>query len=1066
MGIGRFSIDRPVFAMVISIFILIVGAIAYSTLPAAQYPEVAPPTVVVTATYPGATAKVVADTVATPIEQEVNGVEDMLYMYSQSTSDGSMTLTVTFKLGTDLDKAQVLVQNRVAVAQPRLPDEVKQIGVTTRKNSPDLLMVVHLLSPDNTYDQLYISNYALIQVRDTLLRLPGVGDIQMFGARDYSMRLWLDPDRVADLGLTAGDVVNAVRGQNVQVAGGQLAQPPVPTNRAFEPSVTLQGRLIEPDAFSKIIIKSGTDGRVVRVGDVGRVELGAQDYTTNSYLSGKTAVAMLISQQPGTNALATAKRVIATMEKLKQNFPKGIDYRIAYNPTEFIAKSIQELIRTIYEAVALVVVVVLLFLQRWRASLIPILSIPVSLIGTFAVMAALGFSINNLTLFGLVLAVGIVVDDAIVVVENVERHLSAGNSPKEAARKTMDEVGGAVISIALVLSAVFIPTSFIPGISGEFYRQFALTIAVATIISAFNSLTLSPALASLVLKRHDAEENKPKGPGWRERVERGLDTFFARFNQGFDWVAERYGRVVGRVTRIPKQMLLVYAVLITATIVLFMRVPTGFIPTLDQGYCIISIQLPSGASLERTDEIVKQVDDIARHTPGIDRGVDFAGFSGATRTIASNSGAIFAGFEPFETRIPRGLTANKIIADLRKRVMAVQGAFVLVLPPPPIRGIGTAGGFSMRIEDRGGRGTQILEKATKELALAANRTPGLTSVYSPFYADVPELFVDVDRTKAQMLNVPVNNVFEALEVYLGSSYINDFNLLSRTFRVTAQADGRFRLDRDTISRLRTRNANGDMVQLGSVVDYRETIGTNRYPRYNLYPAAEINGDTIPGFSSGQAIKAMEKLAADNLPDGLTYEWTDLSYQEKNTGNSAVLIFPLSVLFVFLVLSAQYESWTLPFAIILIVPMCLFSAMGGIALLGMDDNILTQIGFIVLVGLASKNAILIVEFARQQEIEGKSRMTAVLEACRLRLRPILMTSFAFILGVVPLMISAGAGAEMRQAIGTAVFFGMLGVTFFGLVFTPVFYVVVRNTVDAFTARRAVRLESAGGTVTPS
>ncbi len=1047
MNIGHFSIDRPVFAMVLSIFILIVGVIAYPTLPVAQYPEVAPPTVVVQATYPGATARVVAETVATPIEQEVNGVEDMLYMYSQATNDGGMTLTVTFKLGTDLDKAQVLVQNRVAIAEPRLPDEVRQIGVTTRKNSPDLLMVVHLLSPDNTYDQLYISNYALLQVRDTLLRLPGVGDVQMFGARDYSMRLWLDPDRVADLGLTAGDVVAAVRGQNIQVAGGQLAQPPLPSPRAFQPSLTLQGRLIEPDAFSKIIVKAGDDGRIVRVGDIGRVELGAQDYSTNSYLSGKTAVAMLISQQPGSNALATAKQIIDTMETLKKSFPKGLEYRIAYNPTEFIAESVHELIKTIFEAVALVVVVVILFLQRWRAALIPILSIPVSLIGTFAVMALLGFSVNNLTLFGLVLAVGIVVDDAIVVVENVERHLAEGMTPKDAARQTMDEVGGAVISIALVLSAVFIPTAFIPGITGEFYRQFALTIAVATIISAFNSVTLSPALASLVLRRHDGEHAAAGVHGFRARATAFLETFFAGFNAGFDWLGTRYGRIVGRVTAMPRRMLAIYAVLIAATVAMFVHVPTGFIPLLDQGYLIISIQLPSGASLARTDEIVRQVDDIARHTPGIDRGVDFAGFSGATRTNASNSGAIFAGFEPFPSRMARGLTANHIIADLRKRVQQVQGAFILVLPPPPIRGIGTAGGFAMRVEDRGGRGTSILEKATKDLALAANHTPGLTSVYSPFYADVPELFVDVDRTKAQMLKVPVGNIFEALEVYLGSSYVNDFNLLSRTFRVTAQADAPYRIDRDMISRLRTRNQDGAMVQLGSVVDYHETIGTDRYPRYNLYPAAELNGNSLPGYSSGQAIAAMEKLAAATLPDGLSYEWTDLSYQEKNAGNTAVLIFPLSVLFVFLVLAAQYESWTLPLAIVLIVPMCLFSAMGGIAFFGMDDNILTQIGFIVLVGLASKNAILIVEFARQEEAVGKPRMMAVMDACRLRLRPILMTSFAFILGVVPLMTASGAGAEMRQAIGTAVFFGMLGVTFFGLMFTPVFYVVVRGSVDA-------------------
>ncbi len=1034
MRFSHFFIDRPIFAAVVSIFILIVGAIAYFSLPVAQYPEVAPPTIVVNAQYPGASAEVIADTVATPIEQEINGVEGMQYMYSQSTSDGRVSVTITFELGTDLDQAQVLVQNRVAIAEPRLPEEVRRLGVTTRKNSPDLLMVVHLLSPNNTYDQLYISNYGLLQVRDLLARLDGVGDIQMFGARDYSMRIWLDPDRIASLNMSVGEVIAALREQNIQVAGGALGQPPLATNAAFQVNLQLLGRLTDPDQFENIVVKTGENGRFVRVRDIARVELGARDYVTNSYLDGKPAVVLAISQRPGSNALATAQGIQGAMAELSEDFPEDLEYRIIYNPTEFIDESIQELIKTIFEAVGLVVLVVLLFLQTWRAAIIPIIAIPVSLIGTFAVMAAFGFSVNNLTLFGLVLAVGIVVDDAIVVVENVERNLANGLSPREAARKTMDEVGGALISIALVLSAVFIPTAFIEGISGQFYRQFALTIAVATIISAFNSLTLSPALAALLLKGHDENAGKSRSP---------VALFFRGFNAGFEWLSNVYAATVGRVTRWGFAMLAVYAVLIGATVWGFMRVPTGFIPSQDQGYFIVAFQLPDGASLSRTDEVIREAEAAILETPGIAHTATFAGFSGATRTNASNAGAIFAVMDTFDERAEQGLTGDAILADLRGRMAQIQDAFIPVFPPPPVSGIGTAGGFSLRVQDRRGRGLDVLQDATDALVAAANAAPGLTSVYTPFRSSTPQLYLDVDRVRAEILNVPLENVFEALEVYLGSSYVNDFNLFGRAYRVTAQADASHRLEQEDITRLRALSANGAIVPLGSLLTFEDISGPDRMPRYNLYPAAEINGDTVPGFSSGQAIATMERLAEEVLPDGIDFEWTDLAFQQIQAGNTALFIFPLCVLFVFLALAAQYESWSLPFAIILIVPMCLLSAIGAVALRGLDNNILTQIGFVVLVGLASKNAILIVEFARALEKEGRNRFDAAIEACRLRLRPILMTSFAFILGVVPLLIASGAGAEMRQALGTAVFGGMLGVTFFGLIFTPVFYVIIRG-----------------------
>src|SRR5690349_5628743 len=1043
MNLGRLSINQPILAMVLSIVLLIVGAIAYTTLPVSEYPQVVPPTVVVTTQYPGATAQTVSDTVAAPIEQEINGVEDMLYLYSQATSNGNLTITVTFKLGTDLDKAQVLVQNRVAIAQPRLPEEVQRNGVVTRKNSPDILMVVFMLSPDDSFDQLYISNYALLQVRDQLLRVDGVGDIQIFGARDYSMRLWLDPERIANLGLTSTEVIAAIRSQNVQIAGGQIAEPPI-ADRAFQPNLVFTGRLKDQKQFEDILIKAGSDGRVVRLRDVARIELGALAYTTNSFLLRKSAVAMLVTQRPGSNALATSKNIQDTMTKLKASFPRGLDYNIGYNPTEFIAQSVHELIKTIYEAMILVVIVVLVFLQGWRPAIIPIIAIPVSLVGTFAVMAALGFSINNLTLFGLVLAVGIVVDDAIVVVENVERHLRAGLGRRDAALKTMEEVGSALVSIALVLCAVFVPTAFLGGISGQFFQQFAVTIAVATAISCFCSLTLSPALASQILVAH--EEKRP--PASWNIIGRLWESFVTVFNRGFDRLSDFYASTAGFVIRHAGVMLMLYLALIGSAGWLLATTPQGYIPAQDRGYVIVSAQLPGAASLARTTEVVKRIQDIALDTPGIIRVAAFAGLSGATRTQASNSAALFPVFEEPEVRLKKGLTATVITANLRKRLSAIEGAFIIVIPPPPIPGIGTGGGFTMRIQDRQGRGPELLAAATDELVNAARRSPLLLAptVFSPFAANTPQVFVDIDRIKAQKLGVPIQNVTETIETYFGSAYVNDFNILGRTYHVTAQADLPFRKETADLARLRTRNKAGDMVLLGSVVNFKDIAGPDRVARYNLYPASELQGDTLPGTSSATAINTMKKLAEETLPSGFSFEWTDLSYQQVTGGNSGLYVFPICVLFVFLVLAAQYGSWSLPFAVILIVPMCLLAATIGVRIMGQDVNILTQIGFVVLVGLAAKNAILIVEFARDIENEGRDRLEAVIEACRLRLRPILMTSFAFILGVLPLVESSGSGSEMRQAVGVAVFFGMLGVTLFGLVFTPIFYMVVRNLAE--------------------
>ena len=1038
MNISHFFIDRPIFAAVLSFVTIILGAIAYRSLPAAQYPDIIPPTIVVQASYPGAPPEVIADTVATPIEQEVNGVEDMLYMSSQSTTDGNMTLTITFRLGTDLDTAQVLVQNRVAIAEPRLPEDVRRIGITTLKSSPDLLMVVHLLSPSKRYDQLYIGNFALIQVRDVLRRLEGVGDVNMFGLREYSMRIWLDPERLSSRNLAASDIVDALRAQNIQVASGVIGQPPVPTGHAFQIPVTTLGRLLEPEQFANVIVKTGADGRITRIRDVGRIELGARDYSVNSYLNNEPAVAMAIAQRPGSNALATAESVERAMEEMSKGFPDGIAYRIVYNPTVFVRQSIDEVIHTLFEAVLLVVLVVLVFLQTWRASLIPLLAIPVSLVGTCAAMAAFGFSLNMLSLFGLVLAIGIVVDDAIVVVENVERHIAAGLSPREAARTAMDEVTGAVIAIAFGLSAVFVPTAFLGGIAGQFYRQFALTIAVATLLSAFNSLTLSPAMCALLLQPRDAEKD------WFGRLwDRVLGRFFRAFNRTFEALSRGYARSVGWLIRRSAIGLGLYAVLLGLTVLGFRSIPTGFIPAQDKGYLIVVIQLPDGASLDRTDAVVRRASDIILATPGVNFTVAFAGFSGATRANSSNAGAIFVGPKPFEERV-HGPSADELLATLQHRLSEITEANIFVIPPPPVQGLGTSGGFKLLVQDRAGRGPHALQEATDAYIGAARANSDVSGVFSTFRASTPQLYADVDRVKAQKLNVPLGNVFDTLQVYLGSIYVNDFNRFGRTFQVRAQAEGNFRDEPEQVVRLKTRNAAGGMVPLGSIVNLQWRNAPDRIVRYNMFPAADVNGDAAPGGSQGTAMAAMERLAAETLPPGMQIAWTDLAYQAQLAGNTAIFLFPLCVLFVFLVHSAEYESWTLPLAIILIAPVCLPFALFGTWLRGMDNNLITQIGFIVLIGLAAKNAVLIVEFAKQQQDEGKDRFAAAVEASRLRLRPILMTSFAFILGVLPLARAAGAGAEMRRALGTAVFSGMLGVTFFGLFLTPVFYVLLRRS----------------------
>jgi hydrophobic/amphiphilic exporter-1 (mainly G- bacteria), HAE1 family len=1038
MRFAHFFVDRPIFASVLSIVLLIVGGIAYTQLPVAQYPEIAPPTIVVRTSYPGADAETIANTVATPIEQEINGVEDMLYMSSYSTADGSMSLTITFKLGTDLDKAQVLVQNRVSIAEPRLPEEVRRLGITTTKSSPDLMMVVHILSPENRYDQLYVSNYARTRIRDVLLRLDGVGDLTIFGEREFSLRIWLDPQKLAAYGMTASDVVQSLQEQNVQVSGGSIGGPPSSGTNAFQYTVTTQGRFNDARQFRYVIVKATESGRLVQLQDVARIELGAKDYVTNSYLGGSPAVALGIFNRPGTNALATADVIKATMQDLAKDFPAGLTYDIVYNPTEFISESINEVYKTILEAVILVALVVLVFLQSWRTAIIPIVAIPVSLIGTLALLLAFGFSLNMLTLFGLVLAIGIVVDDAIVVVENVERNLAAGMTPKEASHVTMDEVGTAVVAISLVLIAVFVPTAFIPGITGQFYLQFAVTIAVATAISALNSLTLSPALAAIVLRPHSHAESQNPLARFGRTLANGFNTGFDKMATGYSWIIKH---LVGSATALIA-CLLVFAALLGATWYMATSVPRGFIPTMDQGYAIVVVQLPDGASLSRTDAVIKQASEIVRSVPGVKNAVAFAGFNGATFTNASNSGVVFAPFDSFEERLKHGQTANEIIGKLYGSLQSIQEAFIIAVPPPSIRGVGNSGGFKMQLLDRDSSDMRRVLGLAYQMMGEANKTPGLTGVFTTFSASSPQYFLEIDRDKARTLNVPIPNIFDTLSINLGTSYVNDFNAFGRVYQVRAQADRQYRMERADILALKVRSATGALVPLGTLVEIRDTTGPSLVQRYNMYVSVPLQGNPAPGISTGDALDKMEALAAKTLPSGTTFNWTELAFQERSTGNTAIFIFALSVVFVFLALAAQYESWVLPLAIILIVPLAVLAALIGVSLRGMDNNILTQIGLVVLIGLAAKNAILIVEFARQHEEEGASPVQAAIEASRLRLRPILMTAFAFIFGVVPLMIATGPGAEMRQSLGTAVFSGMLGVTFFGLFLTPVFYVALR------------------------
>jgi hydrophobic/amphiphilic exporter-1 (mainly G- bacteria), HAE1 family len=1041
----HFFIDRPIFATVLSLLLTIAGAFVQQTLPVSEYPDIAPPTIAITATYPGASAEVISQTVATPIEQEVNGVDDMLYVVSQATGDGRLTINVVFKPGTNIDTAQVLVQNRVAIAQPRLPIDVARLGVTVKKASPDLMMVIHLTSPDGTRTQQYISNYATLYVKDVLGRVDGVGDVQVFGARDYAMRIWLDPARMAARELTAGDVVAALQANNLQVAAGAINQPPAVSPGGFQIAVQTLGRLTDPDEFANIVIRTEDVGGIVRVRDIGRVELGSQDYTVNAYLDNITATAIVLFQRPGSNALATSTAVKKVMEDQRKDFPTGLGYSIVYNPTEFIGQSVREVIRTLFEAVGLVVIVVIVFLQTWRAAIIPVVAIPVSLVGCFLVMGAAGLTFNTLSLFGLVLAIGIVVDDAIVVVENVERYIEQGMPAREAAHKTMDEVGGALLAIALVLCAVFLPTAFITGLQGSFYRQFAITIASATAISAFVSLTLSPALAALLLRpNHHAAK--------RSGVVYWLSAPFRWFFAGFNWVFERlsggYARLTARLVRLGVIVVLVYAGLIYVAYDRLAKTPTGLVPQLDRGYLIAAFQLPPGASLARTDAVIRQAGDIITKRPGVEHAVAFAGFDGATFTNAPNAGVIFVALKPAELRARDGLSAGRIVGDLYQQLGPLTDSFTFVLEPPSVPGIGTGGGLKGYVQDRAGRGLPALEAAAWTVAGTANATPGFAQAFTLFNTHTPQLYADIDRTKAELLGVPISRVFEALSDYMGSAYINDFNLLGRTYRVTAQADEPYRLTPRDVAGLKTRNATGDMVPIGSVATFRDITGPFRVPRYNLYPAAEVQLNLKHGFSTGQGIKAVEKIAAERLPPGFAFEWTEIALQEKLAGNTAIIAFGLAVVFVFLLLAALYESWLLPLAVILIVPMCILAAMIGVNVRGLDRNILVEIGLVVLVGLAAKNAILIVEFAKQAEEEGMTRWDAAVAAARTRLRPILMTSFAFIFGVVPLVVATGAGAEMRQSLGTAVFAGMLGVTGFGLLFTPVFYVLVRK----FESRR--------------
>jgi len=1054
--ISRFFIDRPVFAAVLSIVITIAGLVAMLTLPVAQYPEITPPTVQVSCIYPGASAKVVAETIAAPIEQQVNGVENMLYMSSNSTNDGAYSLTVTFKLGTNLDMAQVLVQNRVSMAMPGLPDVVKQTGVTTKKKSPNIMLVVNLISPDERYDQLYLSNYATIHVKDELARIDGVGDVTIFGQQDYSMRVWLDPQRLSARNLTSADIVNSLREQNVQVAAGNIGQPPIAPGQAFQYTISTLGRLTEPEEFEQIIVKTGTAGEVTRLRDIARIELGAKTQDQSCTLDGKPTAGLAVFQLPGSNALDTAEQVQAKMEELSGRFPEGLEYRIVYDTTPFVSESIHEVKKALRDAFILVAIVVLVFLQNWRATLIPLIAVPVSLIGTFAVMAVLGFSLNNLSLFGLVLAIGVVVDDAIVVVENVERWIEQGLSPKQAAYKSMEEVTVAVIAIAFGLSAVFIPVAFMTGITGQFFRQFALTIATSTLISAFNSLTLSPALAAILLKPRELQKDI-----LTRVMNLVLGWFFKAFNATFDWVTHGYGSTVRLIVRGSAAALLVFVGLLGATYYGLVTVPTGFIPTQDKGYLLVTAQLPDAASLERTQEVMARIEKINRETPGIAHTIAISGQSFLLGINGSNFGSMFVILDDFEHRHDPELGADRIAAGLRARLRhEIQEALVGVFGAPPVDGLGTAGGFKLMVEDRGDNGLAMLQGQSDNLAARANQQRGLVGVFSSFRANTPQLHVDVDRVKCKTIGVALSEVFNTLQANLGSVYVNDFNQFGRTWQVNIQADQGFRGSPEDVSRLQVRNANGKMIPLGTVARVADSSGPLMITRYNMYASAPINGGTAPGVSSGQAIALMEDLAKRELPESFKVEWTELTLLEQLAGNAALYIFPLCVLFVFLTHSAEYESWLLPLAIILIAPLSISFALLGVSLAGLDNNIFVQIGFVVLIGLACKNAVLIVEFAKQQQEHGLPRLQAVVEASRLRLRPILMTSFAFILGVVPLAAASGAGAEMRRTLGIAVLSGMLGVTLCGIFLTPVFYYVLQWVADLRKPKQAAATAPTG------
>ncbi|MDF2641392.1 MAG: aliphatic isothiocyanate resistance protein SaxF [Pseudomonas sp.] len=1052
MKFSQFFITRPIFAAVLSLLILIAGAISLFQLPISEYPEVVPPTVVVHANYPGANPKVIGETVAAPLEQAITGVENMLYMSSQSTADGRLTLTVTFALGTDLDNAQVQVQNRVTRTEPKLPEEVTRIGITVDKASPELTLLVHLVAPDKRYDMLYLSNYAILNVKDELSRLDGIGDVKMFGIGDYSLRIWLDPNKTASRNLTATDVVNAVREQNRQVAAGQLGSPPAPNATSFQMSINSQGRLVSEEEFENVIIRSGPDGEITRLKDIARVELGSNQYALRALLNNEEAVAMPIFQRPGSNAIDISNQVRAKMAELKKSFPEGMDYEIVYDPTIFVRSSIEAVVHTLFEALILVVLVVILFLQTWRASIIPLVAVPVSLIGTFAVMHLFGFSLNALSLFGLVLAIGIVVDDAIVVVENVERNIESGLEPVEATKKAMGEVTGPIIATALVLCAVFVPAAFISGLTGQFYKQFALTIAISTVISAFNSLTLSPALAAVLLKAHGAPKDR-----FSKVLDRLLGGWlFKPFNRFFDKASHGYVIAVAKIIRGSSVALLIYAGLIALTYMGFSTTPTGFVPTQDKKYLVTFAQLPDAASLDRTENVIRRMSTIAMNEPGFDSAVAFPGLSINGFTNSPNAGIAFIGLRPFDERKDPSLSAGAISASLNAKFGSIQDAYIAVFPPPPVQGLGTIGGFRLQIEDRGNLGYDELYKETMNIINKSRSVPELANLFTSYTINVPQIEAAIDREKAKTHGVAINHIFDTLQVYLGSLYANDFNRFGRTYQVNVQAEQQFRQEPEQIGQLKVRNDRGEMIPLATFVKISPSSGPDRVSHYNGFVTAEINGSAAPGYSSGQAQAAIEKLLKEELPNGMTYEWTDLTYQQILSGNTALLVFPLCVLLAFLVLAALYESWSLPLAVILIVPMTLLSAIAGVIISKGDNNIFTQIGLIVLVGLACKNAILIVEFAKDKQEQGMSPLDAVLEACRMRLRPILMTSFAFIMGVIPLVTSTGSGSEMRRAMGVAVFSGMLGVTFFGLLLTPVFFVLIRRSIERKNARKVAKV----------